>query len=335
MQVTFYHRRPQEGEFSIERLFKDIRSALCSTIECNVAVSRFKSKGILRRVYNIVEAALWQGDVNHITGDVHFLTYLLRKKKTLLIIHDLLSLERLKGLRRLVFFFFWYWLPVKRSAVVSVVSESTKKELLRYLKCDPNRIRVIHDCVSDDFKPCPKEFNTAKPIILVMRAEKRKNLSRVVEAVKEIPCHLRIIGELDHEQLSLLRASAIEYSSVSNISDEQILKEYQQCDMLVFASTYEGFGLPILEAQATGRPVVTSNIMSMPEVAGDAACLVNPLDVSSIRKGIVGVINDPLYRRELIERGFENVQRFRPEKIANQYLDIYREIQRANGTATL
>ena len=95
-------------------------------------------------------------------------------------------------------------------------------------------------------------------------------------------------------------------------------------DLLVFVSTYEGFGLPILEAQATGRPVITSNVLSMPEVAGDSACLVDPFDVSSIRKGILKVINDPAYREKLIKRGFENVKRFQPDKIAEQYADIYR-----------
>ena len=137
---------------------------------------------------------------------------------------------------------------------------------------------------------------------------------------------MRIVGELRYEQLSHLREFDIEYSSVFNISDEQILKEYQQADMLVFASTYEGFGLPILEAQATGRPVVTSNIMSMTEVAGNGACLVNPYDVASIREGIFKVINDSYYRYELVHYGFENVKKFHPEKIAAQYVKLYKQM---------
>jgi len=96
--------------------------------------------------------------------------------------------------------------------------------------------------------------------------------------------------------------------------------------MLVFASTYEGFGLPIVEAQATGRPVVTSNILSMPEVAGGAACLVDPFNVASIREGIAKVIQDSSYREYLVRLGFENVKRFQPENIAKNYLDIYTNI---------
>jgi glycosyltransferase involved in cell wall biosynthesis len=98
--------------------------------------------------------------------------------------------------------------------------------------------------------------------------------------------------------------------------------------MVIFASTYEGFGLPIIEANAVGRPVVTSDIYSMPEVAGDAACLVNPFDVSNIRTGVLRVIQDESYRRKLIENGFKNVERFKPNAIAQQYLELYKELFR-------
>jgi len=84
--------------------------------------------------------------------------------------------------------------------------------------------------------------------------------------------------------------------------------------------------MPILEAQAVGRPVITSNILSMPEVAGDAACLVDPFDVSAIREGILKIIQDGSYREELIRKGQMNIRRFDPEKIALQYLDLYKKV---------
>jgi glycosyltransferase involved in cell wall biosynthesis len=326
LRVTFYHRRPQGANYSIERLFNDVQNALPPEVQYRVAISKFPSRGFWRRLYNIIEAAFRQNDVNHITGDVHYLTFLLCKKKTLLTIHDLVTMERLKGLRKSFFFLLWYWLPVKKSAVISVISESTKKELLRYLKCAPQKISVVYDCLSKDFRYVSKDFNNDKPIILQIGTGKNKNVLRVAEALKGISCHLRIVGELSYEQLFHLRKFAIEFSSVFDISDEQILLEYQRTDMLVFSSTYEGFGLPILEAQATGRPVVTSNIMSMPEVAGKGACLVNPYDVASIREGILKVINDSCCRNELVRNGLENVKRFRPDQIAAQYVELYRQI---------
>ena len=96
-------------------------------------------------------------------------------------------------------------------------------------------------------------------------------------------------------------------------------------DILAFVSTYEGFGLPIIEAQAIGRVVITSNLASMPEVAGKGALFVNPFSVEEIREGIVSLIENEHDRATLIKRGLENVKRFDKEKIANQYQEIYDE----------
>jgi glycosyltransferase involved in cell wall biosynthesis len=112
-------------------------------------------------------------------------------------------------------------------------------------------------------------------------------------------------------------------------------ESYCAADLVSFVSTYEGFGLPILEANAVGRPVVTSNVSSMPEVAGDAACLVDPFDVASIRSGILRTIEDREYRERLICNGFDNVQRYVPEKVTYKYIELYRRIcadTRPSGT---
>lgn len=330
ISVTFFCRRPDSTNFSIERLFAAIRSKLPSNIICSVAVSPFFSRGFLRRIINILRAPLLQGDINHITGDVYYIALLLSKGKTILTIHDCVSLERLQGIKRSLLMLFWYILPVKKSAIITVISQSTKQELLRYVKCDPEKIRVIHDCIPDDFKPCPKLFNMKKPVLLQVGTGENKNLIRVVEALKEVSCHLRIIGKLNYRQLEVLSEYQIEYSSIADISNEDIVKEYQQSDMLVFVSTYEGFGLPIVEANAVGRPVITGNILSMPEVAGNAACLVDPFSVDEIRSGILRILTDDAYRNELVNNGYMNAQRFQPGNIAGQYATLYEELYRCN-----
>jgi glycosyltransferase involved in cell wall biosynthesis len=124
----------------------------------------------------------------------------------------------------------------------------------------------------------------------------------------------------------LLRASGIHYTYRWHLSDQDILLAYQESDLVAFVSTYEGFGMPILEGQAVGRPVITSDLLSMPEVAGGAACLVDPFDTRSIRAGLDRVITDHDYREELISRGYRNVLRFDPDAIAMAYLDIYRRL---------
>jgi glycosyltransferase involved in cell wall biosynthesis len=292
-----------------------------------VAICRFESGGLWRRVLNILEAPLHRNEINHITGDVSYLVFLLPKSQTVLTITDCVGLRTTRGLNYRRLLCFWYWLPVRRVAAVTAISSFTREEILRYTKCDPEIIHVIPVPVPSEFTACPKEFNSERPIILqVGTGEHNKNLSRVAEALRGIPCQLDIIGKLTEKQRRMLDENGITYTCQWNLSDQEIVDHYRRCDLVVFASTYEGFGMPIVEANATGRPVVTSNIASMPEVAGSAACLVDPFDPASIREGILRVIHDVDYRNSLVAQGFENVKRFRPEVVAEQYARLYREV---------
>ena len=163
MVITFYQRRPVgHGSFSIEKVFDTVRKCLPVDIQSKVSISRFESKGFLPRVYNIAEAPFHQGNINHVTGDVHYVTYLLRKKRTLLSIMDIGTLKRLDGWKQRLFYILWYWLPVKRSRLITVISHSIKKELLQYIKCNPCKVRVVYCPISDHFKPSCKKSLTRR-----------------------------------------------------------------------------------------------------------------------------------------------------------------------------
>lgn len=314
------------GCYSIERLFADVRSAMPADIDVAVRESSFPSRGLWRRVFNIVEAAFRQGEVNHVTGDVHFLAYLLNPRRTVLTIHDCVSLERLSGFKRWLFWLLWYWLPVWLSGAITVISESSKQELLKYVNCNQEKLYVIHDCVPEWFLPDERQFNSSCPRILQVGTAPNKNIERVAAALVGINCRWVIIGRLSESQRAAVEACGIEYENVFGLGNEAMLEQYRLSDMLVFASTYEGFGLPIIEANAVGRPVVTSALYSMPEVAGEAACLVDPYDAGSIRAGVMRVIEDADYRNRLVRFGFCNAERFQPAVIAEQYASLYRKM---------
>ena len=137
---------------------------------------------------------------------------------------------------------------------------------------------------------------------------------------------LHIVGNPSNFQKQLLKKNNITCQISSPLSDEEMRKAYIECDILVFPSIYEGFGLPIMEAQLTGRPVLTSNLSPMKEVAGQGAMLVDPYDPQSIRDGISKIIDDNQFRDQLVEAGFENVKRFDPELVAAQYAELYEEL---------
>ncbi len=324
MKVVYFHRKGQSGLHSIENVFDLIRDNLPKSTRFIKKELRFRSRGIFPRIYILIEAALCQGEVNHVTGDVHFVTLLLRKKKTILTVHDLGFMGHPNRLYRLLLKWFWVVLPVRRSAVVTAVSQATKSDLLRLVGDRyAHRIQVIYNPIRNDFAPSPKAFDKSCPGILHIGTKSNKNLSRLIKSIAGIHCHLEIIGELTDVILAELETGHVHYASSKNLTNEEMVNKYKNADLVAFVSTSEGFGLPILEANAMGRAVVTSNVSCMPEIAGNAAHLVNPFDVLSIRDGILKVIYDDLYREQLIQNGFENRKRFDTASIVKQYVELY------------
>ena len=128
----------------------------------------------------------------------------------------------------------------------------------------------------------------------------------------------------------MLRLYSINYIYKSDLSDQEILKEYINCDIVSFPTLYEGFGMPIIEGQAVGRVVLTSDLEPMKEMAGDAALLVDPYSIESIRNGIMKLIKNHHYRDDLIKRGLENIERFKLPAIVKQYMDLYTKLEREN-----
>ncbi len=328
LHVVHFHRKPRAvGNHSIETYYKLIREQAPADISITSSVSKYESSGLFKRLYNVVEAFFRQGDVNHITGDVHFLALLMKKKKTILTVLDCGMLKGNSGWKKAILKLCWFDMPIRRVSYITAISESTKNDLLEVVSFPGERIKVIYVCVSDIFRPSTKVFNENEPRILQIGTASNKNLERTIMALKGIPCTLVIVGKEVLATEHLLKENNIKYEwHKQMLTEEQVYLEYVKADIVSFVSTLEGFGMPIVEANATGRVVITGNTSSMPEVAGNAAMIVDSYDVAAIRDAFIKLITDATLRDTLIKNGFENVKRFSKEKIVKEHCELYRQV---------
>jgi glycosyltransferase involved in cell wall biosynthesis len=330
MKIVYFSRKPRAlGNFSIETYFKLIRENLGEEFEAVNCEAPFENNGLFKRLGNAIYCAFKQGDVNHITGDVHYLATFLKKRKTILTILDCGMLHELTGLKHKIFKLFWFEIPFKKVKIITAISTATKNDIIKLTACPEEKIKVIYVAISNIFSRCEKIFNTAEPRILQIGTAHNKNLERLIPALNGINCKLVIIGKIDGPTVLLLQQNQIKYELFDRrLSEDEVVEEYKKCDILAFVSTLEGFGMPIIEANTVGRIVITGNISSMPEISGDAACLVDPFSVEAILIGLKKVINDKEYRDELIENGFKNAQRFTIKTLADEYAAIYKSLKK-------
>ncbi len=326
MRISFLCRAP--GSFhSIEGLFTSICAAFPDEIVSTTHFApsrRANLKGILSNLWFV--RTLQKADVVHVTGDIHYAVLGIWGRPAVLTIHDLRFLDESAGLRKLLFWLWWVYLPCLKARRITVISHATKERLSTCPGVNLAKIRLIPNCVSLRFSPVPREWQGGRLAFLLVGTTPNKNLERIVEACAGMDATLMILGRLSAQQNELLVESGLRWENFMDLPENRVLQLYSKTDLVLFVPTYEGFGLPILEAQAVGRPLLTSNILPMADVAGEGALKVDPFDVSAIRSGIMRLLSDSGLRNDLIQKGFQNVKRYSAADVAEQYAAVYREV---------
>jgi len=326
MNISYFFRKPSPVYHSIEEQFFAVQKELPKEVEYKNIFAKYRSKGLFKRIFITGQSAFKQEDINHITGDIHFIALFLKKKKTILTVHDIGSVLNKTSFKTKILRFFWFTMPFAGVKYITVISDFTKNEILQNFKINPEKIIVIPDCVSEEIKYTQKEFNPEKPNILQIGTKENKNIPNLIKALDGISCKLAIIGKLSEKQKELLNQHNIDFENKFNLKFSEIIEEYKKADIVTFISTYEGFGVPILEAQATGRPVITSNISPMKEVAGKEAVLVNPYDINEIKEAITKLFQKKELREIVIKEGLKNVKNYSAKSIADKYYELYKKI---------
>lgn len=254
---------------------------------------------------------------------------------SVLMVHDLSFVAFPQGFHRheqLVYANLVKWCARAARGIVTV-SEFSKTELTKWWEIPPERITVTPNGIDDAFQPAEKAG--AGPLLYVGNLHPRKNLVTLLEAfvrlrsVHRIAVTLKIVGQptwMSEGVFDTVRRNGLDSSVefTGYISQQELVRSYQDATFLIYPSLYEGFGLPPVEAMACGCPVITSDGTSLPEVTGDAAKLVDPTDPIALADAMAALLSSPEARAKMRAAGLAQVQRFTWERCARTTLDAWR-----------
>ena len=248
------------------------------------------------------------------------------------------------------------WTAAHRSDCILTVSDASKRDILHLFNIPPEKIVVVYNAIDAHFSVTPHPDAVARVreryqldhrfLLYVGNIKPHKNLVRLIEAFSELrtgdleDLKLLIIGD-EISKLPALRHAVHRHKLhkhvrfLGYVPDDQLAVLYRLAAVFVFPSLYEGFGLPPLEAMASGTPVVVSNVSSLPEVVGDAAVLVDPHDIDSIVDGLRCVLTNPARADDMRRKGLERSREFSWERSVARTLEVYKRIGAPLEVATV
>lgn len=313
----------------------------------NIKTVFFKSKNpIIRYLYEIPKLVRkYKADVLH----TQYYAPLIKNCKLVVTIHDISYehfpeyFKKLELIRNRV----WIWYSSKISDIILTVSEYSKKDISEIYKINKDKIVVTHLATSEIYKQVDEKLveETKEKfgikgnyLLTVGNLQPRKNMVRLINSYTEIKSNnpefnlkLVIVGKKAWKFDGIFKTV-----NSANLNDEVILTDYVSdyelvnlyngAEIFIYPSIFEGFGLPVIEAMACGTPVITSNLSSLPEVAGDAAALINPFDNNDIINTLEKVYFDEGYKNILIKKGLKRFKEFSWNKTSSKVIDVYRQV---------
>jgi mannosyltransferase B len=239
-----------------------------------------------------------------------------------------------------------YKYGAQKSDLIITISESAKNDIIKNLGVSENKIEIVYPGIDleryskkyekEDLEKIRKKYKLPLEYILYLGTiEPRKNIERTIKAFikykKEVKDDLKFVivggkGWKYDNIMKLIESMGTDIILTGYIDEEDKIPIYKLAQIFAFPSLYEGFGMPVLEAMAAGVPVITSNVSSLPEVAGDAAILVDPLNENKIFEAYKKILSDKKLQMEMIEKGLEQAKKFEWKESVKVLEQIYEKI---------
>ena len=333
MEITYFNRSNKQG-VSINQAFLPLIKKIGETNRVTnyyLPSEKYNLKGFIKNLIFAFKRRNKHG-INHITGDCHFLVLALLGCKTVLTVHDLGFYvdhkNNMNFLKRFVLYFLQIYLPIKLADKVIAITNKTKNEINRVVPFKREILVARHHSV-DQFTFLPKKIDKMHLTFLVVGTGWNKNLETVIKAVSFIPnCTLLVVKKMSEEQKKMCDSLRVHYINRYDIPENELVETYAEADIVLFPTLYEGFGAITVEAQRTGRPVITTNKEPMRSVAGikGALLLNNPKDDKELLRAIKTIIDNDELRDELIRNGYKNSLLYSLNNCAKEHLRIYKSL---------
>lgn len=315
---------------------------------CSTRISATWLARLWHRARIPLPVTVWTGPVKLYHATNFVLPPVPQNVKTILTIHDVSYVRVPEAASPRLKVYLDRMVPdsIRRADHVIADSAATKADLIELYNTPPEKISVLLSSVDPRFSPDSSgdsltirnkyHIEDTDYLFAIGTVQPRKNYSRIIHALKVLRqqgYELSLViaggkGWLEDEMYQTLDETEMQQhvKLIGFADDEDLPALYREAACVVFPSLYEGFGFPVLESMACGTPVITSNVSSLPEVAGDAALMVDPLDTSALIEAIRRVLDDEHLRQTMIKCGLEQVKRFTPQRTGEALHRIYSQV---------